>query len=84
MSDHRGVFSALWTIVREEGILGLFSGLLPRLLSDILVYTFATTGVYVIHQYIVHDRDIKKYIDTLVHVSKTVYSLLFNVQFLLL
>uniref|UniRef100_A0A1B6LR17 Uncharacterized protein n=1 Tax=Graphocephala atropunctata TaxID=36148 RepID=A0A1B6LR17_9HEMI len=65
-TKYSGIFSALWTIVKEEGILGLFSGLLPRLLGDIFIYTFATTGIYLAHEFVVKDKITRKYVDGII------------------
>uniref|UniRef100_A0A1B6GB83 Mitochondrial carrier protein n=1 Tax=Cuerna arida TaxID=1464854 RepID=A0A1B6GB83_9HEMI len=65
-TKYSGIFSALWTILNEEGIFGLFSGLLPRLLADIFIYTFATTGIYLAHEYVVKDQEARKYVDTVI------------------
>ncbi|XP_046679253.1 mitochondrial carrier homolog 2-like [Homalodisca vitripennis] len=62
-TKYSGIFSSLWTIFEEEGIFGLFAGLLPRLLADIFIYTVATTGVYLAHEYVVKDQEARKFVD---------------------
>ncbi|NXJ67979.1 MTCH2 protein, partial [Rostratula benghalensis] len=47
----RGTLSAFATIYREEGILGFFAGLVPRLLGDILSLWLCNMLAYLINTY---------------------------------
>ncbi|KGL81919.1 Mitochondrial carrier 2, partial [Tinamus guttatus] len=47
----RGTLSAFTTIYREEGVLGFFAGLIPRLLGDILSLWLCNMLAYLINTY---------------------------------
>ncbi|XP_064089983.1 mitochondrial carrier homolog 2-like [Macrobrachium nipponense] len=59
---HRGVFTAVGIIYREQGILGFFCGLIPRLLCDLTALWLGKTLAHVINNYLVEDRDLKQYV----------------------
>ncbi|NXR59212.1 MTCH2 protein, partial [Rhadina sibilatrix] len=50
-SKYSGTLSAFATIYREEGILGFFAGLIPRLLGDILSLWLCNMLAYLINTY---------------------------------
>ncbi|XP_054826465.1 mitochondrial carrier homolog 2 isoform X2 [Eublepharis macularius] len=50
-TKYSGVFSSFVTIYREEGILGFFAGLIPRLLGDILSLWLCNMLAYLINTY---------------------------------
>ncbi|NXK56786.1 MTCH2 protein, partial [Chauna torquata] len=50
-TKYSGTLSAFTTIYREEGILGFFSGLIPRLLGDILSLWLCNMLAYLINTY---------------------------------
>ncbi|KAM7299347.1 mitochondrial carrier homolog 2 [Ixodes scapularis] len=59
---YAGIFSSIGEIYREEGIMGLFSGLVPRLIGEVLTIWFASTIAFVINAYIVQDKTLQSYI----------------------
>ncbi|KAG0427058.1 hypothetical protein HPB47_025875 [Ixodes persulcatus] len=59
---YAGIFSSIGEIYREEGIMGLFSGLVPRLIGEVLTIWFANTIAFVINAYIVQDKTLQSYI----------------------
>ncbi|NXU68294.1 MTCH2 protein, partial [Horornis vulcanius] len=50
-TKYSGTLSAFTTIYREEGILGFFAGLIPRLLGDILSLWLCNMLAYLINTY---------------------------------
>lgn len=61
-TTYNGIVSSIGQIYREEGILGLFSGLIPRLVGEILTIWFANTIAFVINAYIIQDRTLQSYV----------------------
>lgn len=57
-----GILSSIGDIYREEGLKGLFSGLIPRLIGEVLTIWFANTIAFVINAYIVQDKTLQSYI----------------------
>ncbi|XP_072905166.1 mitochondrial carrier homolog 2 [Hemitrygon akajei] len=51
-TKYSGVFSSVVTIYREEGLLGFFAGLIPRLLGDMISLWLCNLLAYVINTYI--------------------------------
>lgn len=60
--QYTGVFTAVGIIYREQGILGFFCGLIPRLLCDLTALWLGKTLAHVINNYLVEDRDLKQYV----------------------
>lgn len=58
---YRGIFGSVGEIYRQNGILGFFSGLFPRLLGDILVVLLANTLTYVINSYVIEEKELQVY-----------------------
>ncbi|XP_039390891.1 mitochondrial carrier homolog 2 isoform X2 [Mauremys reevesii] len=50
-TKYSGIFSPFVTIYREEGILGFFAGLVPRLLGDVLSLWLCNMLAYLINTY---------------------------------
>ncbi|XP_074854257.1 mitochondrial carrier homolog 2 isoform X2 [Carettochelys insculpta] len=50
-TKYSGIFSPFATIYREEGILGFFAGLVPRLLGDVLSLWLCNLLAYLINTY---------------------------------
>uniref|UniRef100_A0A4W4FVA7 Mitochondrial carrier homolog 2 n=1 Tax=Electrophorus electricus TaxID=8005 RepID=A0A4W4FVA7_ELEEL len=62
-AKYSGVFDSIVTIYREEGILGFFAGLIPRLLGDIISLWICNILAHLINTYAIDDsvslREIK-------------------------
>uniref|UniRef100_A0A8D3E513 Mitochondrial carrier homolog 2 n=1 Tax=Scophthalmus maximus TaxID=52904 RepID=A0A8D3E513_SCOMX len=52
---YSGVFDSIITVYREEGILGFFAGLIPRLLGDVLSLWICNLLAHVINTYAIDD-----------------------------
>ncbi|XP_053305800.1 mitochondrial carrier homolog 2 [Spea bombifrons] len=50
-TKYNGVFGSIITIYKEEGILGFFAGLVPRLLGDIISLWICNTVAYLLNTY---------------------------------
>ncbi|XP_073397648.1 mitochondrial carrier homolog 2 [Dendrobates tinctorius] len=50
-TKYDGVFGSIVTIYREEGILGFFAGLMPRLLGDVLSLWICNMVAFLINKY---------------------------------
>lgn len=57
-----GILTSVVDIYREEGILGLFSGLVPRLIGEVMTIWFANTISFVINAYVVQDKTLQSYV----------------------
>ncbi|KAM8888019.1 mitochondrial carrier homolog 2 [Synchiropus picturatus] len=54
-TKYSGVFGSIVTVYREEGVLGFFAGLIPRLLGDILALWICNLLTHVINTYAIDD-----------------------------
>lgn len=58
---YSGLFGSVVEIYRQNGLLGFFSGLIPRLLGEIISLLLAHALSYVINTYIFEDKDLQTY-----------------------
>uniref|UniRef100_A0A3P8VAV3 Mitochondrial carrier homolog 2 n=1 Tax=Cynoglossus semilaevis TaxID=244447 RepID=A0A3P8VAV3_CYNSE len=54
-AKYSGVFDSICTVYREEGILGFFAGLIPRLLGDVLSLWICNLLAHLINTYAIDD-----------------------------
>ncbi|CAG9763287.1 unnamed protein product [Ceutorhynchus assimilis] len=54
-----GVFGSIKEIYQQNGVLGFFSGLVPRVLGDILAIILAGGLTYTVNRYLVEDKEFK-------------------------
>uniref|UniRef100_A0A671UB84 Mitochondrial carrier homolog 2 n=1 Tax=Sparus aurata TaxID=8175 RepID=A0A671UB84_SPAAU len=54
-TKYSGVFDSIITVYREEGILGFFAGLIPRLLGDVLSLWICNLLAHLINTYTIDD-----------------------------
>uniref|UniRef100_A0A6A7FTE0 Carrier homolog 2-like n=1 Tax=Hirondellea gigas TaxID=1518452 RepID=A0A6A7FTE0_9CRUS len=59
---YTNVFTSAVVIYREEGVLGFFAGLIPRILCDIGALWLSNTLVFCINNYVIEDKDVKTYV----------------------
>lgn len=60
-TKYSGVFGSILEIYRENGILGYYSGLIPRLIGSAAVIVLAGISTYAINSYIVQEPAMKPY-----------------------
>lgn len=58
---YSGLLSSVAELYRENGVVGFFSGLVPRLLGDILSIVLANSLAYLVNTYLVEEADMKMY-----------------------
>lgn len=63
------MFGSVVQIYRENGVLGFFSGLIPRLLGDILSILLANTLTYAVNTYVIEEAELKAYSSATLSVS---------------
>uniref|UniRef100_A0A8C2YWE6 Mitochondrial carrier homolog 2 n=1 Tax=Cyclopterus lumpus TaxID=8103 RepID=A0A8C2YWE6_CYCLU len=54
-TKYSGVFDSIVTVYREEGVLGFFAGLIPRLLGDVLSLWICNLLAHLINTYAIDD-----------------------------
>ncbi|XP_062247142.1 mitochondrial carrier homolog 2 [Platichthys flesus] len=54
-TKYSGVFDSIITVYREEGVLGFFAGLIPRLLGDVLSLWICNLLAHLINTYAIDD-----------------------------
>ncbi|KFM68378.1 Mitochondrial carrier-like protein, partial [Stegodyphus mimosarum] len=57
-----GIFASFKEIFRQDGVLGFFSGLVPRLVGEILTLWVGATAAFLINTYIVEEETLKGYV----------------------
>ncbi|KAF5276505.1 hypothetical protein FQA39_LY06574 [Lamprigera yunnana] len=60
-TTYNGLFTSIYQIYQDSGIMGFFCGLVPRLLGDILSLLLASTLSYVVNTYVFDDRELQMY-----------------------
>lgn len=55
------IFGSIKEIYKQDGLLGFFRGLIPRILGDILSLLLAGSLTYVINRYLVEEKELKVY-----------------------
>nr|CAI5820149.1 unnamed protein product [Callosobruchus analis] len=68
-TKYNGIFSSIKEIYHQNGVLGFFSGLIPRLLGDILSLLLASSLTYAVSHYLIEDRDLHVYTSATMSVS---------------
>ncbi|XP_076304452.1 mitochondrial carrier homolog 2-like isoform X2 [Tachypleus tridentatus] len=79
-----GIFSSLRELYREDGILGFCSGLIPRLIGEIVTLWLASSITFVFNTYLVEDKTVRTYVRaSIMYLSTAVaypFSLVSNVM----
>ncbi|XP_014677354.1 PREDICTED: mitochondrial carrier homolog 2-like [Priapulus caudatus] len=58
---YSGFFSSFVDIWREEGILGFFSGMMPRLFGELLIILVANSVTFVVNSWVFTEMDVRHY-----------------------
>ncbi|XP_066148198.1 mitochondrial carrier homolog 2-like [Euwallacea fornicatus] len=70
-TKYMGIFDSVKEIYHQNGILGFFSGLMPRLLGDILTLLLAGCLTYTINRYLVKEKELQLYTATTMNFIST-------------
>jgi carrier protein len=68
-SCYSGIFSSIKEIFHENGILGFFSGVVPRILGEVTSLFIASSLTFVVNSYLVDDQELKKFSGAFMTVS---------------
>ncbi|ESO86586.1 hypothetical protein LOTGIDRAFT_195024, partial [Lottia gigantea] len=60
-SKYDSIFSSIAEIYRNDGILGYFAGLFPRLIGEIITVWITNFLAQLINKYLVHEKDMQSY-----------------------
>lgn len=66
---YSGLLNSVSEIYKENGVLGFFSGLVPKLLGDILSVLIANSLAYLLSTYVFEEEDLKMYATATMSVS---------------
>ncbi|KAF2893379.1 hypothetical protein ILUMI_12773 [Ignelater luminosus] len=60
-AKYNGIFGSVVEIYRENGIKGFFSGLVPRILGDVISLILASTLAYAVNTYVFEEKELQMY-----------------------
>ena len=55
------IFNGFVSILEENGLVGLFSGLMPRLLGEVGVLGITSALTFIVNNYVVEDKELNQY-----------------------
>uniref|UniRef100_A0A146KTG9 Mitochondrial carrier 2 n=1 Tax=Lygus hesperus TaxID=30085 RepID=A0A146KTG9_LYGHE len=58
---YRGIFSSIAEIFREEGIIGFFSGVIPRWVGELIYVGLSSLVIYSINNYMIADYELRSF-----------------------
>ena len=64
-TKYTSIFGSIVQIYKDEGILGFFAGLIPRLLFDISCVVVASTASYLIGRHFIREKEGRQYLGSL-------------------
>lgn len=68
-TKYNGVIQSLVEVYRENGIMGYYSGIVPRLFANVATLALVSSSTYFINKYVIHDRDTRSYTSAMMTVS---------------
>ncbi|CAD6240223.1 GSCOCG00002564001-RA-CDS [Cotesia congregata] len=68
---YKSVFSSIIEVYRENGLMGYYSGLVPRLIANVSTIALVSYSTYLINKYLVHDRESMSYVSALMTLLST-------------
>ncbi|CAH1990073.1 unnamed protein product [Acanthoscelides obtectus] len=78
-TKYNGIFTSVKEIYHQNGVLGFFSGLVPRLLGDILSLLLASSLTYAVSHYLIEDRELHIYTSAIMSFLATAITYPFSV-----
>jgi carrier protein len=64
-TKYTSIFGSIIQIYKDEGILGFFSGLIPRLIFDLSCVVVASTATYIVGRHIIREKEGRMYFGSL-------------------
>lgn len=64
-TKYTSLFGSVVQIYKDEGILGFFSGLIPRLLFDVTCVVIASTATYLVGRHFIREKEGRAYFGSL-------------------
>lgn len=64
-TKYDSLFGSITQIFKDEGILGFFSGLIPRLLFDVTCVVVASTATYMVGRHFIREKEGRAYFGSL-------------------
>ncbi|XP_076760855.1 mitochondrial carrier homolog 2 [Xylocopa sonorina] len=72
-TKYNGLFRSFVEVYEENGIMGYYAGLLPRLIGNAAVLILVSASTYAIDKYVISDRELKPYaVSTLRFIATTI------------
>lgn len=72
-TKYNGLFRSIVEVYKENGIIGYYAGLLPRLIGNAAVLMLVSSCTYVIDKYVISDRELKPYaVSTIRFIATTI------------
>lgn len=65
----RGIFASIVEIYKQNGLLGFLSGLVPRILGDVISLLLASALTYVVNNFIFEEKELQMYSSATMSVS---------------
>nr|ACO10295.1 Mitochondrial carrier homolog 2 [Caligus rogercresseyi] len=59
--DKYGILSSFKTLIEDNGILGFWSGLIPRVIGEVLTIGLSTFITYLVNKHVIKDKDLQRY-----------------------
>lgn len=75
---YQSIFGSIKEIYKTEGVLGFFSGLVPKLLCDVVCLVLTSTTVFVLNKYLIKDKIGRQYNAGFVQVRTIIYIFIKN------
>jgi mitochondrial carrier len=64
-TKYSSIFGSIVQIYKDEGILGFFTGLIPRLLFDVTCVVVASTATYLVGRHFIREKEGRAYFGSL-------------------
>ncbi|XP_015122209.1 mitochondrial carrier homolog 2 [Diachasma alloeum] len=58
-TKYNGIFGSIREIYHENGLLGYYAGLVPRLIANVATLVLVSSSTYFINKYLIRDKDLR-------------------------
>lgn len=76
-SIYKSILGSIAEIYRTEGIMGFFSGLVPKLLCDVACLVLTSSTVFLLNKYVIKDKVGRQYSAGFTQVNSNFVNFLF-------